>query len=194
MVSTKRNQKISVEKLETTLAELDNLSEKKQEELTLRQSIHYLRDKLLKALKKGYSYQDLSEILQQQEIVISAATLKQYLTERTKKSTSKKRYVGSVGKTKQAESVPDEGLEKETSSDKAQSQETSDDGFSQSDEETDEKLSIDTASAKKQDDSLLAGKAASEEDTETEASPKTVKSRARKTKRSDDISDEFNQY
>ncbi len=91
MTSTKRNQKISLETLETTLETLDNLSEKKQKEMTLRQSVHFLRDKLQKALKKGYTYQDLSEILQQQEILISAATLKQYLTEGCKKVKSKKR-------------------------------------------------------------------------------------------------------
>lgn len=91
MTSTKRNQKISLETLETTLETLDNLSEKKQKEMTLRQSVHFLRDKLQKALKKGYTYQDLSEILEQQEILISAATLKQYLTEGGKKVKSKKR-------------------------------------------------------------------------------------------------------
>ena len=91
MTSTKRNQKISLETLETTLETLDNLSEKKQKEMTLRQSVHFLRDKLQKALKKGYTYQDLSEILEQQEILISAATLKQYLTEGGKKVRSKKR-------------------------------------------------------------------------------------------------------
>ena len=90
MTSTKRNQKISLETLETTLETLDNLSEKKQKEMTLRQSVHFLRDKLQKALKKGYTYQDLSEILEQQEILISAATLKQYLTEGGKKVKSKK--------------------------------------------------------------------------------------------------------
>lgn len=91
MTSTKRNQKISLDILETTLETLDNLSEKKQKEMTLRQSVHFLRDKLQKALKKGYTYQDLSEILEQQEILISAATLKQYLTEGGKKVKSKKR-------------------------------------------------------------------------------------------------------
>lgn len=91
MTSTKRNQKISLETLETTLETLDNLSEKKQKEMTLRQSVYFLRDKLQKALKKGYTYQDLSEILEQQEILISAATLKQYLTEGGKKVKSKKR-------------------------------------------------------------------------------------------------------
>ncbi len=50
MTSTKRNQKISLETLETTLEKLDNLSEKKQKEITLQQSVHFLRDKLQKKL------------------------------------------------------------------------------------------------------------------------------------------------
>ncbi len=52
MTSTKRNQKISLETLETTLEKLDNLSEKKQKEITLRQSVHFLRDKLQKNSEK----------------------------------------------------------------------------------------------------------------------------------------------
>ncbi|NJO99170.1 MAG: hypothetical protein HC764_26895 [Pleurocapsa sp. CRU_1_2] len=42
-------------------------------------------------MKKGYSYQDLSDVLSEQEILISAATLKQYLTDISKKSSSRKR-------------------------------------------------------------------------------------------------------
>ena len=38
------------------------------------------------ALKKGYSYQDLAEILVEQDIVISAATLQKYLTESNNQS------------------------------------------------------------------------------------------------------------
>ena len=50
-----------------------------------------MRDKLKSALKKGYSYQDLSEILSEEEILISAATPKQYLMEIKKKSPPPKR-------------------------------------------------------------------------------------------------------
>ena len=91
MVKTKPNQKIHVDKLQTTLEKLGQLKEKPKSELTLRESIYYLRDKLKSALKKGYSYQDLSEILAEQEILISAATLKQYLTEINKQSTSRRK-------------------------------------------------------------------------------------------------------
>lgn len=86
MASAKPNQKIHIDKLQATLEKLEQLEQKQQEELTLRESIYLLRDKLRAALKKGYSYQDLSEILEQQGILVSAATLKQYLTESSKEA------------------------------------------------------------------------------------------------------------
>ncbi|MBD2303787.1 hypothetical protein [Nostoc sp. FACHB-190] len=91
MVRTKPGQKIPLDKLQTTLSELDKLEEKNKDELSLRESVYFLREKLQAALKKGYSYQDLSEILEKQEISISAATLKQYLTEIEKEKSSRKR-------------------------------------------------------------------------------------------------------
>ena len=96
MANAKPGQKISIEKLQATLVELERLAEKPKEELSLRESIYFLRDKLRNALKKGYSYQDLSELLEQQEILISAATLKQYLTEIEKGATKGKRGAKSV--------------------------------------------------------------------------------------------------
>lgn len=91
MVKTKPNQKIHVDKLNTTLDKLGQLKEKPKEELTLRESIYFLRDKLHSAMIKGYSYQDLSEILEEQEILISASTLKQYLTEIGKESSNRRK-------------------------------------------------------------------------------------------------------
>ncbi len=96
MVKTKPNQKIHVDKLQTTLEKLGQLKEKPKSELNLRESIYYLREKLKSALKKGYSYQDLSEILAEQEILISSATLKQYLTEINKQSAARKKRSKSV--------------------------------------------------------------------------------------------------
>ena len=95
MVKTKPNQKIHVDKLQTTLEKLGQLKEKPKSELNLRESIYYLRDKLKSALKKGYSYQDLSEILAEQDILISAATLKQYLAEINKQSAARKKRIKS---------------------------------------------------------------------------------------------------
>ena len=96
MATAKPGQKISLDKLQSTLVELERLAEKPKEELSLRESIYFLRDKLRNALKKGYSYQDLSDLLEQQDIIISAATLKQYLTEIEKGATKGKRGAKSV--------------------------------------------------------------------------------------------------
>ena len=91
MVKTKPNQKIHVARLKTTGDKLGQLKEKPKEELTLRESIYFLRDKLHSAMIKGYSYQDLSEILEEQDILISASTLKQYLTEIGKESSNRRK-------------------------------------------------------------------------------------------------------
>lgn len=91
MVRTKPGQKIHVDTLNTALSKLEQLETKPKSELNLRESIFFLKDKLNSALKKGYSYQDLSEILSEQEILISAATLKQYLTDMSKKNSSSRR-------------------------------------------------------------------------------------------------------
>ena len=63
MVRTKPGQKIHVDTLQTTWEKLEQLETKPKSELNLRESILFLKDKLNSALKKGYSYQDLSEIL-----------------------------------------------------------------------------------------------------------------------------------
>ncbi len=89
MVKAKPNQKIHVDKLAGALDKLDQLESKPKEELSLRESIYFLRGKLNSALKKGYSYEDLSEILAEQEILVSAATLKLYLTENSKSKNKK---------------------------------------------------------------------------------------------------------
>ena len=93
MVKAKPNQKIHVDKLASALDKLDQLESKPIEELTLRESIYFLRGKLNSALKKGYNYEDLSSILAEQEIIVSASTLKLYLTEgsKSKKSSAQKK-------------------------------------------------------------------------------------------------------
>ena len=93
MAKTKRNQRIHIDTVDNTIASLQNLSAKPQLELTLRESISLMEVHLRSAIKKGYSYQDLSEILAEQEILVSAATLKLYLSEgsKNKKSSTRKR-------------------------------------------------------------------------------------------------------
>ncbi len=88
MTNTKRNQRINLARLETISNGLEKLEPKPKSELTLRESISYLRDKLKNALKKGYSYQDLSAILVEQDLKISPGTLKKYLSDPSNKSSS----------------------------------------------------------------------------------------------------------
>ena len=98
MTLTKRNQKIHVDTVDNTIASLKELEPLPKLELTLRETIAKMEVHLRGAINKGYSYEDLSGILAEQNILISAATLKQYLKEldngskprRRKKSNLKK--------------------------------------------------------------------------------------------------------
>ena len=122
MASSKTVQKVHIDKLQATLDKLEQLEQKPKEELSVRESIYFLRDKLRSALKKGYTYQDLSEILAEQEILISAATLKQYLTESSKEATKSRRFVKS-GQVKQVQQKEAERtVTQETESKKAENE------------------------------------------------------------------------
>ena len=189
MVKTKPNQKIHIDKLKTTLDKLGQLKEKPKEELSLRESIYFLRDKLKSALKKGYSYQDLSEILEEQGILISASTLKQYLTDITKESASRKKRSKS---TQSQTSKSNVNEDKDTTSSKAQSDTT---------------LSKDVNTSKEKSDTDLSSvesdtvKEVSKSDTKKEAVSSRSKSRSyTKTKpkklsgSNQDLSRDFNEY
>lgn len=58
---------------------LQSLPEKQKEELSLKQAVAKLKAPLQAALAKGYSYPELAVILKDNGIVISAATLKNYV-------------------------------------------------------------------------------------------------------------------
>lgn len=100
MTLTRRNQKIHIDTVDHTIASLKELKPLPKLELTLRETIAKMEVHLRGAINKGYSYEDLSGILAEQNILISAATLKQYLKEldngskpRRRKSASKKSNV-----------------------------------------------------------------------------------------------------
>ncbi|MEH1927300.1 hypothetical protein [Nostoc sp.] len=93
MVCTSPRQKIPIDKLQATLASLEKLEEKDKEELSLPESVYFMRVELESALKKGYSYQNLSENLKTQKIKVLAVTFKQYLTEIEKEKRFGKRGV-----------------------------------------------------------------------------------------------------
>ena len=193
MAKSKRNQKIHVDKLQTTLDKLEHLQAKPKEELTLRESIYFLRDKLKKALKKGYSYQDLSEILAEQEIFISAATLKQYLTDISKESKSRKRSKYRISK----KSNFDKSSKETSSQNVTSSKEELVQGLSESEPnkiiEVEQAVNLKSAS-------LSETKQASDHSprksvTSQSRNRKTIKTRAKELSDSDDdLSSEFNQY
>ncbi|MBA3920183.1 MAG: hypothetical protein H0X31_00170 [Nostocaceae cyanobacterium] len=168
MASTKVNQKIHIDTIQDTLSKLDKLDAKPKDELTLRESITLLSDKLHSALKKGYSYQDLAELLEQQKILITATTLKQYLSEIDKEKRGRKvRTKTAVAK-------------QSTQSDPVKT-ESSPEPSSELSESPDVDKSTDVTTTSKPD-SVTPAPAAS----------KTT--RRNKSKAVDDLSSEFNQY
>ena len=91
MTKTKRNQKIQVDTVSTTIAQLKELEAKPKLELTLRETIAEMEIDLKIAINKGYTYKELAEVLAQQKILISAGTLKQYMSELNKSSSSRQK-------------------------------------------------------------------------------------------------------
>lgn len=195
MATAKPNQKIHVDKLQATLEKLEQLEKKQPLELTLRESIYLLRDKLRSALKKGYSYEDLSEILEAQGILVSAATLKQYLTESNKQTSKGKNRASKVETKLSFPQAPDKNIlaapesdtEKKYSS--AASGEEEDDS-SQSRNSTDDTTPLEQSEVNLLEKNNQASSVASQQD-----SKKPVRSKTKKLNSSSkDLSSEFNQY
>jgi hypothetical protein len=88
---------ISLEKFDQACGSLASLPVKPKTTATLREGVYRLRHQLNKALRRGYSYEDLAEALKKSEIEISPETLKQYLSQaNNRKSSKKKKSVFSV--------------------------------------------------------------------------------------------------
>lgn len=195
MASAKPNQKIHVDKLQATLEKLEQLEKKQPLELTLRESIYLLRDKLRGALKKGYSYQDLSEILEQQGILVSAATLKQYLTESNKEASKGKNRASRVQTKLSSPQAPDKNIlavpESDTEKkDSAAAQGEEEDDSSQSRNSTDDTTPLSESEVNLLEKNNQASSVASQQD-----SKKPVRGKTKKLgSSSKDLSSEFNQY
>ena len=195
MVRTKTIQKVQIDKLKVIDDKLGDLKEKPKEEFTLRESIYFLRDKLKSALKKGYSYQDLSEILSEQEILISAATLKQYLTEIKKKSSSRKR--SRAGQKEKSQSSSSESSLNQSSEYVNTSQKESDKDLNKV--EPKEVKELEQANSPNDTDSSKLKSSlddSQEESTKTQRrTRKSVKAKPKEFSGSNqDLSSEFNQY
>lgn len=78
---------------------LQELPEKPKENLSLREAVGQLRDQIQAALAKGYSYDDLSKMLTEKGIEISATTLKSYVPA-GKRQSSKDKDKAASGKTR----------------------------------------------------------------------------------------------
>lgn len=68
---------------------LEDLPEKPKEDLSLKEAVDRLRVSLQAALAKGYTYEDLSAMLTQKGIQISASTLKNYVPSGRRQSSGK---------------------------------------------------------------------------------------------------------
>ncbi len=196
MATAKPNQKIHVDKLQATLSMLDSLEKKQNLELTLRESIYLLRDKLRAALKKGYSYQDLSEILEQQGILVSAATLKQYLTETRKEVTKSKRGVSSGKAGLNSPKASQNNIEKPQESITKNKEK---DSAVESESEVEEKQSINKADNTETlfegEVNLLESNNQASSSESQQDSKKPVRGKSKKLGSSNiDLSSEFNQY
>jgi IS30 family transposase len=66
---------------------LNDLPAKPKEQLSLREAVGQLQEQIQEALAKGYSYQDVADMLAQQGIMISASTLKNYVPSGKRRST-----------------------------------------------------------------------------------------------------------
>ena len=89
---------VSPESIEQATVFLEELPEKPKEDLSLREAVGQMQDSLKAALAKGYSYEELAQMLAGQGIQISAFTLKNYVPS-GKRSTAK----GKPRKTKNAQ-------------------------------------------------------------------------------------------
>lgn len=114
---------VSRDVVESAGSFLATLPEKPKEELSLRESMGHLRESVQAALAKGYSYQDLADLLGKQGINISATTLKNYVPSgkrqaaKDKKAANAQVKSGRTSKTKQdAELVVADLLDKSTES------------------------------------------------------------------------------
>lgn len=81
-----RSGRIQPEAIRQTKASLQDLPEKKKGLLSLQEAICQLHDPLKTALDKGYTYQELAVMLQNQGIAITESTLKNYYFASAKQS------------------------------------------------------------------------------------------------------------
>ncbi|NJO78550.1 MAG: hypothetical protein HC827_08485 [Cyanobacteria bacterium RM1_2_2] len=65
--------------IDQATAALQDLPDKPKENVSLREAVDLLQDDIIAALNKGYSYEEMTEVLSQQGISIAPSSLKHYL-------------------------------------------------------------------------------------------------------------------
>jgi type IV secretory pathway VirJ component len=80
---------ISKSAIESARSNLNELSEKPKENLSLREAIGELHESITAALDRGYSYEEVVEILSTQGVTITVASLKRYLASARKEVSDK---------------------------------------------------------------------------------------------------------
>lgn len=93
MVNRKSNAAVKVKTtmLDQAASLLDELPEKPEATVSLRQAIELLQNDLRSSLDKGYGYEELASVLAKQGIEISPSTLKRYLALSQKDDTQPRR-------------------------------------------------------------------------------------------------------
>jgi hypothetical protein len=104
-------QVVKLQTIQLTVDALKQLPKKQKEDFALREAIYQMHQQLEEVLKRGYSFDEVAEILSHNGIEIKAVTLKQYLTT-FRREKSRKRSVSKRSKPIEAEveidSVPDQ--------------------------------------------------------------------------------------
>ncbi len=81
---------VKPESVSAAIAFLDELPAKQKEDLSLREAIGQMQDTIKAALNRGYSYEDVAQMLSEQGIQISALTLKNYAPSGRRQTTKMK--------------------------------------------------------------------------------------------------------
>lgn len=71
---------VKLQSIHQTLDVLKQLPRKQKEDFALREAVFEMHQQIEDVLKKGYSFEEVAEILSHNDIVIKGVTLKQYLT------------------------------------------------------------------------------------------------------------------
>lgn len=112
-------QKVSKAKVKAAISSLKKLPAKEKQFFGLREAIYEMRKELEALLKRGYTYEEVANILSDHEIKIKGVTLKQYLNSFRKKTTKSAKALDTdatgdtdIGGAQSSESVEDQGQEK----------------------------------------------------------------------------------